>query len=483
MNSKKLKITEAQYERLLQLMTETPFDVMTKQNIQVGDVVDINWHGKNNKFKVVDNNNGQIIMDNIANNNDRVFMASTSLNGDDLDLRHIDKSKSPDKLNNIQSWPRISLKDISNIQIFRDGKLIDTVDPVSPTAEKQQKKGDDANQANVKTDFMDEVNNDLGTIMEQLVKGKGLNIIFNSGFVNFCCLDSTNTVYTLDLNKNKNTTLPDLNKWDSFVLELKGDPNNDNLYLTNKDIISTNDGITYNLKFSVKAGNNSSEIVIKGINGVNVLPDCESTDEDRPDETEETPEDTLVDAEKVLQMVMSDKTLQDVFYKQPTFWERFKADLAGKKAKGTGLLATIDMVSRYGDKKVQQKIGKGFIKNNQATFMPLENVIVRYFDDNNVVHSYELPMVKDAIRVRRHELDDVTQVLQKKIQDSPLNLRILVKNKTENPNVKICDVQVGIIKNNKYFEDKSEGGTKDVRIEFFESEGYNAQTEQQQPEQ
>ncbi len=481
MNSKKIKITEAQYERLLQLMTETPFDTMTKQNIQVGDIVNIKWNGKVNKLKVIDNNNGQIIMDNL-DSDDRVFMASTSLAGDDLDLRRIDKNKDQDKLNNITSWPRITLKDISDIQIFRDGKLVDTVDPVGPTAEKQQKKGDDASEANVSPDFMDEVNNDLAIIIEQLTEGKGLNLMFNSGFVNFCCVDNTNSLFTLELNKDKNTTLPDLNKWDVFILQLQGDPDNDNLYLANKDIISTNDGITYNLKFQVKAGENSGEVIVKAISGVNVIPDCTSTDEDRPKDIdgEETPEEIMVDAQKVLDLVMNDKELQNVFYKQPNFWQRFKADLAGKKAEGTGLITTIDIVSRYGAKKVEQKIGKGFVKNNQATFMPLESVIVKYRDDKDVIHSYELPMVKDAIRVRRHELDDVTQVLQKTIPNSPLSLRILVKNKTEKPNVKMCDVQVGIVQNNKHFVDK--GTTPDVRIEFFESDGYNAQTEQEQPQ-
>ncbi len=495
MNNKKIKITEAQYSRLLQLMTETPFDVMTKQNIQVGDVVNIKWNGKNNNLKVIDNNNGQIFMDNV-DSNDRLFMASTSLDGDDLDLRRIDKIKDKDKLNNPTSWPRITLKDISDIKVFRDGKLVDSVDPVGPTAEKQQKKGDDASEANVSPDFMDEVNNDLAIIIEQLTEGKGLNLMFNSGLVNFCCVDNTNSLFTLELNKGKNTTLPDLNKWDVFILPLQGDPDNDNLYVANKNIISTNDGITYNLKFKVKAGENNGEVIIKAISGVNVIPDCSSTEEDRPEdaEGEENPEETVLDAEKVLRMIMSDEKLQDVFYKQPTFWKRFKAELSdrkansklnknSKKALGSGILgSTINMVSKYGDKAVEQKVGKGFIKNNQATFMPLEPVVVKYRDDKDVIHSYELPMVKDSIRVRRHELDDVTQVLQKTIPNSPLSLRILVKNKTEKPNVKMCDVQVGIVQNNKHFVDK--GTTPDVQIAFFESEGYNAQVEQeQQPQQ
>jgi hypothetical protein len=482
MNSKKLKITEAQYGRLLQLMTETPFDAMAKQNIQVGDVVRINWKNSNNNFKVVDNNGGQIIMDNIdagsTNINNRYFMSFTSLDGDDLDLRKVNKVKNPEKLDDIKSWDPITVKDLSNIEVFRDGKLVDTVDPMSPTADKQQKKSGDASQANIEPDFMDKVNNDLAIIIEQLDEKKGINFIFNSGFVNFCCVDKTDSTFVLEVNKTENTTLPDLNKWDYFILDLKGDPDHDNLFLKNQDVVSTSDGKTYNLKFKVSVGQVNKEILVKAIKGVSVLPDCMSSDEDRPEDQGETPNDekVIADAEKALQMILNDPSLKDVFYKQPTFWERFKADLQGKKAQGTGLLSVIDTIYKYTDKKISEKIGKGFIKNNQAKFIPAEDVAVKYRDDNDVIHTYVLPMIEDLIRVRRHEIDDVTQVLQKTIPNSPLSLRILVKNKTDDPNTKLCDVQVGVVQNNRHFVEK--GSTSDVKIKFLNSDGYQAQSEQ-----
>lgn len=484
MNSKKLKITEAQYDRLLKLMTETPFDQMAKQNIQVGDVIRINWKNSNNNFKVVDNNGGQIIMDNIdagsTNINNRYFMSFTSLDGDDLDLRKVNKVKNPEKLDDIKSWDPITVKDLSNIEVFRDGKLIDTVDPMSPTADKQQKKSGDAKDANVAPDFMDEVNNDLAIIIEQLDEKKGINFMFGNSFVNFCCVDKTNTTFVLEINKTENTTLPDLNKWDYFILDLQGDPDHDNLFLKNQGVVSTSDGKTYNLKFKVSVAQINKEILVKAITGVNVLPDCTSSSEDRPEDQgeDEQENDVVADAEKALQMILNDPKLKDVFYKQPTFWERFKADLKNKKAQGTGLLATLDIVSKYTEKRVTNKIGKGFIKNNQAKFIPAEPVSVKYRDDNDVIHTYDLPMVEDLIRVRRHEIDDVTQVLQKTIPNSPLSLRILVRDKTEDPNTKLCDVQVGMIQNNRHFVEK--GSTSDVRIKFLNSDGYQAQSEQTQ---
>lgn len=485
MNGKKLKITEAQYERLFQkMLTETPFDQMAKQNIQVGDVVRINWKNSNNNFKVVDNNNGQIIMDNIdkgsTNINNRYFMSQTSLNGDDLDLRKVNKKTQADKLNDIKSWDPISVKDLTNIEVFRDGQLVDTVDPMSPTAEKTQKKTSDAGEVNVNPDFMDKVNNDLAIIMEQLEETKGINFIFSSGYVNFCCVDKTNTTFVLEVNKEENTTLVALNKWDYFILDLKGNPDTDNLYVKNKDIVSTSDGTTYNLKFKVSVGQISKEIELKKINGVSVLPDCQSSDEDRTEdqpEEQESEEEVLADANKALEMILSDPNLKDVFYKQPTFWERFKADLQGKKAQGTGIITTLNIINKYTEKRVQEKVGRGFKKNNQAKFIPMEPVSVKYRDDNNVIHTYDLPMAEDQIRVRRHEIDDVTQVLQKTIPNSPLSLRILVKDKTDEPNVKVCDVQVGVVQNHRTFIDK--GTTPDVRIRFLDSDGYDAQADKQ----
>lgn len=483
MNSKKLKITEAQYGRLLQLMTETPFDTMTKQNIQVGDVIRINWKNSNNNFKVIDNSGGQIIMDNIdkgsTNANNRYFMSFTSLNGDDLDLRKVNKVKEQDKIDDIKSWATITVKDLSNIQVFRDGQLVDTVDPMNPTAQKQKKKGEEATKVNLNPDFMDEINNDLAIIIEQLQEKKGINFIFNSGFVNFCCVDRTGETFVLEVNKDENTTLVDLNKWDYFILPLKGNSNSDNLYLENKDIVSTSDGVTYNLKFKVSVGQVNKEIVIKSIKGISILNDCFSSDEEKQDEPEKAPasEEILADAEKALEMILNNPDLKDVFYKQPTFWERFKADLSGKKAQGSGIITTLNIVSKYTDKIVQEKIGKGFVKNNQAKFIPTEEVSVKYRDDKDVIHTYDLPMVEDLIRVRRHEIDDVSQVLQKTIPNSPLSLRILVKDKTEIPNVKTCDIQVGIVQNNRTFISK--GDTPNVRIKFLNSDGYDAQADTQ----
>jgi len=487
MNNKKLKITEAQYNRLLQFIVETPFDTMVKQSIDIGDVVSINWKGSKNNFKVIDNSGGQIIMDNIdkgsTNINNRYFMSFTSLNGDDLEMRKVNKVKEPEKLNDIKSWSPVTVKDISNIQIFRDGELIDTVDPVSPTAEKQQKNGpkpDTNTDNNPSPDFMNEVNNDLAIILEQLEKGKGINFIFNSGFINFCCLDRVDSTFILEINEEQNTIIDSLNKWDTFILDIKGNPQTDNLYLKNKDIVSTNDGVTYNLKFKVSAGNTHKETVIKAIKGVSVLSSCDTTEEDEDEKPEVNgPEEQKADAEKALQMILKDKDLQDAFYKQPGFWEMFKAELSGEKAVGTGIITVLDVMRKVTESRLVKKVGKGFNVGKKAKFIPIENVNVKYRDDKDIIHNYDLPMVEDMITVRRHLIDDVSQVLQKRVEGgNGLILRILVKDQTDEPNIKNCDVQIGIKNKSDKFVEK--GQTSDVNIKFLNSEGYEAQVQQPQ---
>ena len=75
---KKLRITESQYERLLASINETPFDKMVKSTAKAGDIISITWKGSMNKFEVVDNIGGQIVMDNIdkgsTNINYRYFL-------------------------------------------------------------------------------------------------------------------------------------------------------------------------------------------------------------------------------------------------------------------------------------------------------------------------------------------------------------------------------------------------------------------------
>ncbi len=119
--NKKIILTESQYKRLMDFINETPYDKVVRNVVKVGDIIRIEYRNSTSNFKVVDNTNGQIIMDNIdsgsANINYRYFISTTSLYGSDLQIRRVHKIKEKDKLNDIKSWKILDVKDIKNIEV------------------------------------------------------------------------------------------------------------------------------------------------------------------------------------------------------------------------------------------------------------------------------------------------------------------------------------------------------------------------------
>jgi len=482
---KKIKITESQFERLKQYLFETPYDHMIK-GVQVGDIISIMWKGSKNNFKVVDNTSGHIVMDNIdqgsANINYRYLMLFTSFHGDDLEMRRVHKEKEKENLNDFKQWKPMTVKDITDIQIIRDGKVVDRVDPVSPTAAKQQQNAAKGVQQPTKPDFETEVNNYLAVMIEDLKENNGLRLVFSSGDIFFCCMNkfgsSTESMFVLELNKDKNTTVPSLNAWDSYVLQLKGSPDDDNLYELNKDVVtSTDNGKTFNLKFKVNAGTSTKDVIIYGIDGVGVLPNCEGVEGEDEKEGELAPDEIEYDREAVYNMVLSDKRLRDAFYKQPNFWQHFVAKLKGKKHPGTGFIQILKVLSRYNNKKVSKKIGEGFNYKGQVLFKALEPLELEYSGATSSSNTYKISNLKpSAIDIRRFEMNQIAKVLIKKLNDfnnPTYKLRILVTGPTENPNIKICDIQIVNEKYPNKFDVISE--LQSQKLEFLESEGYQSQ--------
>lgn len=475
--NKKLKITESQYNRLLNLLLETPFDALVKNTINVGDVVAITWKGSKNNFKVVDDSSGHIIMDNIdtgsTNINYRYFMAFTSLDGDDLELRRVHKTKEANKLNNIKSWSLITVKDITNIEIFRGDKLIDTIDPVSPTAEKELAKNGKTS-TNFGSDFINDLNNNLGIILEDLKVGKGLKMILNNAEVVFCCSGVGDGNYELELNKNK--SIPSLNKWDSFSLKINTDESEpDNLYELNKELIKTSDkGLTFDIKLKVRSGVNESEIWITKIKGVSVTVSCDDYSDDEVDKSkdDEVVSDKLkIDAINAFEIITKDPTLKAAFYSQPTFWQAFVAQLKGEKPKSNSILPILDILDKYNFKNDEtSKFMMNFNVDKLAKFSLLRVIDVPYKTSDKTNDSKSFTTEKQDITVRRYVVSGSDKVLIKDLGDG-LYLRILVKEELEDEDTFKCELEVGEL-NNKKWVDKTIG-IIDANIKFFQSPGYN----------
>lgn len=480
---KKIKITETQYDRLLRLMVETPFDTMTKTTIKDGDIISITWKGSKNNFKVVNNTNGQIVMDNIdkgsTNINYRYFMVYTSLNGDDMQLRRVHKVKEADKLNDFKQWSPIIVKDITDIQVIRDGEVIDRVDPVSPTAEKQQNKLNDDND-NVSDDFINMVDNNLAIILNQLDEGKGLKLILNNAIIIFCCISKNNGVFNLEISDNK--SIPSINKWDNFILDIKGESDtSENLYLENKDIIkTTDDGKTFSLKFKVQSGEKESQVWILGNESVAITKSCDDMGDDDENEKQPKEESLKQEAKEVYDEILADKDMQKAFYSQPTFWQTFMAELKGEKNPGTGIITVLNIVKKYNDKKLTEKIGGGFTykKNSIVKFVPTKPIEILYNTKKGIRRTFSLQTIKPMdIRVSDDKKETGLVLRVNLPNDKENTLEIVVFDKTETPDVKECRITIGRISpSTNNFIVLSNSITADIK--FLKSEGYNPENEE-----
>lgn len=477
MMNKKIKITESQYNRLINLMVETPFDTLTKTVIKPNDVISITWKGSKNNFKVVNNTAGQVIMDNIdkgsANINYRYLMVYTSLDGDDMELRRVNKIKEADKLNDPKQWSPVTVKDITNIEVIRDGEVVDTVDPVSPSAAKQQKLGITGDTE--PQDFVTNINNNLAIILEQLTEDKGLKLILNNAEIIFCCNSKSGGVFDLELTENK--SIPVLNKWQTFVLDVKGNPSDEetSLYDANKDIIKTPDnGKTFSLKFKVFSGEKQSEVWVVGGQGVAITKSCEDkTEDDSEAELPKDEEELKLNAKEALEKILGDPMMQKAFYSQPTFWQTFMAELKGKKHPGNGIITVLNIVKNYETKKIVELIGEGFTdkKGVVVNFKPLDPITLSYNTQKEGRKSFTIQTLKPTEIKTSSDKRETGLVLEVNLPEDPnYILRVVVDGKTETENIKECRLIVGRIASNNVFTAVST--PIKTQLEFLNSEGY-----------
>ncbi len=479
--SKKIKITESQYNRLVQLMVETPFDTMAKDSIKAGDIISITWKGTKNNFKVINNTSGQVVMDNIdkgsTNINYRYFMVYTSLNGDDLQMRRVHKIKEADKLNDSKTWSPITVKDITNIEVIRDGKVVDKVDPLSPSAEKQQKKGG-AEDEKVTDDFIQDINNNLSIILEQLNENKGLKLFMNNATIVFCCNGRNGNVFNLEISENK--SIPSLDKWDSYILEIKGNPNDDDessLYEANKDIVKVTDGgKTFGLKFQVQSGEKKSQVWVLNNEGLSVTKSCTDFEEEEGAKEDEAKSDDELkrDARELYNDILADKNMQKAFYSQPTFWQAFMSELRGKKHPGTGIITVMKIVKKYKDKKLAEQIGEGFGKKGDIVkFTPLKPIEIDYNTKKGERRTFTIQTVNPTDVRIAEDKKETGLVLQVNLpNDAEHTLRIVVLGKTETEDIKECRITIGRISpNNNYYTVLS--NSIPANLKFLKSDGYN----------
>lgn len=382
---KKLVISETQYDRLIKLLLETKFDVLVQKTIKPGDIVRISYKNSTNNFKVLQNYNGQVVMDNIdkgsANINYRYLMTFTALDGNKLSISRVHKIKEPKKLKDLKSWQHIDVKDITNIEVLRDGEVIDTVD--APTSKNQSVKIDTSKKGTESEEFKNRIT-DLIFSLTNAKEGQGLLFQMVNGNKFTFCVEG-NQAHKLTLTLFEKSPVDELNKWDSFgfILDFKGDEEEaDELYEKNKKVISTPDGgDTISFKLKGFSGDRTKDITITGIKDIILLKYCDGREdepiaepeEDKDKKDREEREKAIKHGKAVYNAIIANPDLRKAFFHQPMLFGLVK------NGDPVGIVPAEKILTRFFEKKTKEKFGESFDKfkyNNVVLFEVLNKDIV-----------------------------------------------------------------------------------------------------------
>lgn len=455
--NKKLIITEEQYRNLKFFLLETTFFNMAEKVMEKDDVVTITTNGKKLNFKVITKYGSEIYMDNIDKDSEyfgkRIFLNRMSFENNNLAIQVAkddeQKNENPPKGN---TWQKMTLKNVEDISVSRDGKVIDGTN-YNPSSEKNEK---------LKNRFIESISTlGDGDAISLETDGKIGNVVLNF------------------MNKNSDSVNFELSE------ETKDDLGNPNISsvaisLDTKNIEVTKNGLL-NLNVLTYETNEEGNIQKKQSKIKNISDFSVTNIEDKPEEEkpEEEEEDDL-DGQKIFNIITGDTQLRNAFYKKPSFWRSFTAELKGEKPKTTGYTVVKNLVDRYMDDSAEKKLGKNFLRDKDIKFRPLENIIIRYGDN------------KDYRIARLEEIDNVRYIGSKPSEEgsnynillSNQDIDVLVKEKTEKQNVYLCDVirkYKQIVKDDEGKEKKIKKYSKpakDISIEFIDSLGYRVDKEE-----
>ncbi len=374
----KLILTESQYNRLNKFILETRFDVVVKGTINVGDVVRITYKNTTNNFRVIQNNNGQVIMDNIDAGstliNYRYFMTFTGLHGNELDIKRVNKVKEKDKLNSINSWTPLVVKNITNIEVVRDNKVIDKVDeptPINKPVNKSQPKQTTGKQYNSEENLtiLDDIRTRLLSLKEYHM------VIFDmvDGSKIFMCSISKNGLLNeLEISKIEG----DAKKYEFLRqnrIQMNFNDNPEQDYLD--EILVKHEGNKISLKLKVIEGENVTYQYID-FTAVNIGGSCEKEgviDSDKSNDKKA--------AKEMMQRIINDPVLKKAFYKQPSLIDTIIDSMKGEPSRGKGIGPSLAIIDKYVTNKFGKKIGtnvKNFKVGKPALFKLLAPIVIKY---------------------------------------------------------------------------------------------------------
>jgi len=481
--NKKLIITEEQYKNLKFFILESTFFDMAEKTIKKGDTITIDTNGKELNFNVISNFTGQIYMDNIDENSEyfgkRVFLTKLSFEDNKNLVMQVakddeQKNEEPRRGN---TWPKMTLKNVEDINVIRNDELLDGTN-YDPNKEKNDIR---------KTDFI--------KMLLSLNEGDAI-VLKTNGKLEEVVLDfmhKSSGSILFELSESTEDALGNVN-----ITGVEVSTNEDDIEVSENGLLTIKI-ITYETKGDNMEKNESKIQNIKEYHVIETEEDTEeekSGEEGEEDNPEIEPENNL-DIKKMQQYMQNDPEFKKAFlnYKgklAPSVWasfaNEFKKDSksSNKGPKSSGLIKVKGILDSYESKKLE-RFGSNFKKRAKIRFIPLENISIPYKSKGGDV---------DFILEKGKIYEQENAVYYKGADDSELsknefNLKlannsfeIILKEKSDTPNVYICDVvklykvKVKNEQDEEVIQTKKTPPQKDVYIRLINSDGYESDENQ-----
>jgi hypothetical protein len=186
---------------------------------------------------------------------------------------------------------------------------------------------------------------------------------------------------------------------------------------------------------------------------------------DNPEDVE-SEEELRKQALEAYKVILADDNLKKAFYRKPSFWNLFVAELKGKSAPGKGIVPTLQLINSYQTEKLNQELGVEFIQGKRIQFSPYNKPYVINVDGTNFQLSTDT-MYEGT--VKKFKTEDNHYIIDSKQGNN--GFKLTVKAATDSDNVFKCEL-VRYIRDteNKLHTYKHNG---DVYIKFnSQSDGY-----------
>jgi hypothetical protein len=466
--NKKLIITEEQYRNLKLFLLESTFFDMVDKTIKDSDIITITTGGKKLNFIIVKNFNGQIYMDNIDKTSQyykkRVFLNRLSFEGDKLIIQVAkdDKQKNEEPPKG-DTWQKMTLRNIDDISISRNGKIIDGTNY-------------DSNSENVdrrKLDFLD--------LLTTLEEGESLKLELN---------DNSEVIILDFINKSSDLVRFGLSENTEGILDNVNIKSIDILTDINTIEIDNNNLIT----ISVITYESKNGEIIKRNDKIKNIKEYTPIDTER----KENEEEPSLDIEKMKQYIEKDtefkkamlnfkgKVSPSVF---ASIFNEFSKDSKSSDNKGpksSGVIKAKEILNRTMDnyeRKRLTRFGDKFKKSGKIDYYVLEKVRIPYNTEKGIVNFTLSPGIlydgKDSVRYIG--IDDTKESkYESNIKLINNNIEIILKEKTEKPDTYICDIVKLYTETIK--DEKGDNKTvikrtppaKDIEIKLKNSTGYTS---------